>query len=108
MHSGNSAISKELWCATLGTPLMPRFRVKDLLLSITLISLGLCALTLWRNDECWWLSIYSLPLICAGLFTPFNRMWLGAGIGCLLYPVLLILIVGGLFLWCSIQGTWPT
>ena len=73
---------------------MPRFGIKDLLLSVTLIALGLGVSVAFRHSECWWwLCLYSPPLICAGALTPFDRAWIGAGIGLLLAVVLLVAAV---------------
>jgi hypothetical protein len=69
---------------------MPRFGIKDLLLCVTLIALGLGVFLTFRESEYWWwLCLYSPPLIGAGALTPFDRAWIGAGVGLLLAVVVL-------------------
>jgi hypothetical protein len=80
---------------------MLRFSIRDLLLSTTLIASGLGSLVAIRSPEWWWLCFWSLPLLCAGIFHLFNRLWLGTGIGCLLE----LLIAVGLFVWLLFLGS---
>jgi hypothetical protein len=86
---------------------MPRFRIKELLLSTALVTLGLAAFDLYNNETWRWLCVYSLPLICAGLFLPFNRAWLGLGFGFLLWIALFIAFVGFMIVWHMLHG-FPT
>ena len=79
---------------------MLRFSIRDLLLSTTLIAAGLGSLVAIRSPEWWWLGFWSLPLLFGGIFHLFNRLWLGAGVGCLLE----ILFFVGLFMWAWSWG----
>ena len=82
---------------------MPHFKIKDLLLAVSLIGVGLSTLKAWHNADWWWLTLWSLPLVCAGVFTLFNRPWHGLVVGWLLYPVITVLGVVALFLlWLAI------
>jgi hypothetical protein len=64
---------------------MPRFSLKELFISITLIGLGIgCAVkctqsTMMNPDPyMWWYFFASVPLIVAGIFALFQRAWTGA------------------------------
>jgi hypothetical protein len=74
---------------------VPRFSIKDLLLSMALIALGLGTIMFTLGLEPPWISLgaYGLVLIGAGGLKPFDRAWTGAGIGCLLYLVLVVVLV---------------
>lgn len=74
---------------------MPRFSIKDLLLSMALVALGLGTIVFTLKLESPWMSLgcYGLVLIGAGALIPFNRAWTGAGIGCLSYIVLVIVLI---------------
>ena len=62
---------------------------------MALIALGLGTIVFSLTLESPWKSLgaYGLPLIAAGVLTPFNRTWTGAGIGCLSYIVLVIVLI---------------
>jgi hypothetical protein len=74
---------------------MPRFSIKDLLLSMALVGLGLGTIVFTLKLDAPWVSFssYGLALVGAGVLTPFNRAWTGAGIGCLSYLVLVIVLI---------------
>jgi hypothetical protein len=74
---------------------VPHFSIKDLLLSMALIALGLGTIAFTLKLEPPWMSMgaYGLVLIGAGALTPLNRAWTGGGIGCLLYIVLVIVLI---------------
>jgi hypothetical protein len=74
---------------------MPRFSIKDLLVSIALIAFGLGTIVYTLTLEPPWMSLgsYGLMLIGAGALKPFDRTWTGAGLGCLSYIVLVIVLV---------------
>jgi hypothetical protein len=74
---------------------VPRFSIKDLLLSISLIALGLGTIVFSLTLESPFraLGSYGLPLIGAGGLTLFGRTWTGAGVGCLLYFVLVVIFI---------------
>lgn len=62
---------------------------------MALIALGLGTIVFTLTLESPWMSLgaYGLVLIGAGSLQPFNRAWTGAGIGCLSYIVLVIVVV---------------
>jgi hypothetical protein len=74
---------------------VPRFSIKDLLLSMALIALGLGTIVFTLSLGFPWKSLgaYGLVLAGAGALKPFNRAAIGAGIGCLSYIVLVIVLV---------------
>jgi hypothetical protein len=75
---------------------VPHFSIKDLLVSMSLVAFGLgVAVTCLGLDPPWVsLGSFGLMLIGAGMLRPFDRAGTGAGVGCLLYLVLVgVLIV---------------
>jgi hypothetical protein len=83
---------------------MPRFTIKDLLITTTLIAIGVGILTfLFRNvvlmEQLFGdnavvaaivLWLVSGAMISAGLFVPFRHPWMGAAIGLVIQALLLI------------------
>jgi hypothetical protein len=75
---------------------MPRFTVKDVLLAMLLVAIGLTMVVAIRVDPpgsrnpdlnlCLFLG--GMPCIGAGLAAPFHRKWVGAGIGAILAMIL--------------------
>jgi hypothetical protein len=74
---------------------VPRFSIKDLLISMALVALGLGTIAFTATLDFPWKSLgaYGLVLIGAGGLKPFNRAYTGAGIGCLSYIVLVIVLI---------------
>jgi hypothetical protein len=83
---------------------MPRFSLKDLLITTALCGAGLVSmrgatrLPKSSPDNDVWVSVFALlwfggsALIGAGLLTPFKKMWFGAAVGLVAQVVLLGLI----------------
>jgi len=62
---------------------------------MALIGLGLGTIVFTLKLDSPWMSFgsYGLVLIGAGVLKPFNRPWIGAGIGCLSYIVFVIVLI---------------
>jgi hypothetical protein len=74
---------------------MPRFALKDLLLSITClgIGMGLVAVLFRAKDHpaAWWFAMFGIgPLIGAGLMAPFGRPLAGAAVTVLMQIAFLL------------------